>query len=151
MYAGVTLHHLFTLAVLAVLSFLHHNSVHHPLTFVKSLGAVTAVNLSVLYGLYLCSNVAFVVHPLTHDLNIISLLNTAYNFNVPLVAHVLIFCPFVYTTVVPSWLVLHHANVHPLGAVHAYVLNALAVSYVCVVFAIPLIFVVHAVLLLFHW
>ena len=105
--------------------------------------------MSVLYGLYLCSDVAFVVHALAHDLNTILLLNTAYNFNVPLVAAVLTFWPFVYVTVVPSWLVLHHANVQPLGAVHAYVLNALAVPYVCVVFSMLLIFVVHAVVLLF--
>lgn len=124
-----------TIAVLAVLSFLHHNSVLHPLTFVKSLGDVTAVNLSVLYGLYLCSNVAFVVHPLNHDLNIIFLLNTAYNFTVPfaVVVKLLTLCQSVYVTLVPSCVVLHHANVHPLGAVHhnvAYVVNAFALSYV---------------------
>ena len=79
-------------------------------------------------------------------------LNTAYNLTVHPAAHhnVLTLAPFAYSTVVPASVVLHHANVHPLGAVHPYVLNALAVLYVCVVFAILLIFVLHAVLLLFH-
>ena len=105
--------------------------------------------MSVLYGLYLCSDVAFVVHALAHDLNTILLLNTAYNFNVPLVAAVLTFWPFVYVTVVPSWLVLHHANVHPLGAVPHNV------AYVVKFFATPYVwlddhnFVFHAVVLLF--
>lgn len=76
-------------------------------------------------------------------------LNTAYNFTVPpaVAVRLLTLCPFVYVTVVPSWLVLHHANVHPLGAVHPYVVNAFAVPYVW----LELVnFVLPAVVLLFH-
>lgn len=79
-------------------------------------------------------------------------LNTAYNFTVPhaVLVKLLTLSPSVYVTVVPSWVVLHHANVQPLGAVPhnvAYVVNAFAVPYVWLDVVVN--FVLHAVVLLF--
>ena len=78
-------------------------------------------------------------------------LNTAYKFTVPFaaLAKLLTLFPSVWATVVPSWVVLHHANVHPLGAVPhnvAYVVNAFATPYV---WLDDHNFVFHAVVLLF--
>ena len=78
-------------------------------------------------------------------------LNTAYKFTVPFaaLAKLLTLFPSVWATVVPSCVVLHHANVHPLGAVPHNV------AYVVKFFAVPYVwlddhnFVVHAVVLLF--
>ena len=81
----------------------------------------------------------------------IVLLNTAYSFTVPplVVVKSVTLALFANSTVVPVCVLLHPANVQPLGAVPAYAVKLLAVPYTCDELLIPEIFVLPAVVLLF--